>query len=55
MAVAIVIIAIASVASGGLIAATATYWRSRQTQLEEFGGTLFVLGLVLLGAAFPAI
>lgn len=55
MPVVMVILSMVSLLAGALIAGTAPYWPNRQTFLENFGGGIFVVGIALLGASFPAV
>jgi hypothetical protein len=41
--------------ASSLIAATAPNWPGRQTFWENIGGSVFVVGIALLGASFPVV
>lgn len=55
MPIVMVILSIVSVIAGALIAGSAPYWPGRQTFLENLGGSVFVIGIALLGASFPTV
>jgi hypothetical protein len=55
MRVALVVFGLASIAAGGLAAGLARYVPHRAAMVEQAGAALFVTGIAVVGASFPAI